>query len=186
MLVEQNRVIVKYIAVAIIAVGVGFGVCAVFINDNLSETRTLQPIEQVVEANYAFDIDNWEQSLDFADEVVVVKVDRLINSFEGNTGFPYTNFEATVHMSLDRTLVKGTRVTLRQEGGLIGDELFIIEGEALLKPNRAYVLAVKIGRDGTLMVQSGISKQDVHHLDSSMQKLVFEKWQSIGKPGKGK
>lgn len=186
MLVDQNRVIVKYLAVAMIAIGVGLGVGAVFANDDSSDTRALQPIEQVVEANYAFDVDNWEQSLDFADEVVVVKVDRLIKSFEGNTGFPYTNFEATVHMSLDDTLVKGTQVTLRQDGGLIGEELFIIEGEALLKPNHVYVLAVKIGTDGTLIVQSGISKQDVHHLDSSMQKLVFEKWQSIGRPGKDK
>lgn len=176
----------KYIAVAIIAVGLGLGVGAVFVNGDSSETRALQPIEQVVEANYAFDVDNWEQSLDFADEVVVVKVDRLIQSFEGNTGFPYTNFEATVHKSLDNALVKGTQVTLRQDGGLIGEELFIIEDEALLKPDHVYVLAVKIGTDGTLLVQSGISKQDVHHLDSSMQKLVFEKWQSIGRPGKGK
>ena len=140
---------------------------------------------QELTANFAHDIEDPEQSLAWADEVVVLKIDQHVESFEDEFGFPRTTYEATVHKALDSTYSRGDTITVQQEGGFFEDEIFVIEGEELLTPNRAYVLAGKIGEDGTFHVQAGVSTKDVRRIDSPEADTEFDKWGELGKPGRG-
>ena len=49
----------------------------------------------------------------------------MIRSFEDDFGLPRTTYEATVHRSLDSTYERGQVISLQQEGGFIGDEIFV-------------------------------------------------------------
>jgi hypothetical protein len=139
----------------------------------------------IVEADRLFEPTDEAATLRFADDIMVARVGEG-RSFQTDERVPYTEYPATVIRTRVGSAANGQVVRVRQQGGQIGNELFLIEGEPLLTPNRVYVLAVVQAPDGAFVTQPGVGSRDVGDDGTGPQaNAAFDRWTRLGQPGKG-
>jgi len=151
-----------------------------------SEADTASPNITTIEVDYAFSPDNAEATLAFADEIAVVRIVNAGISSEQDR-LPVTDYEAVVGSTLSDNFDPGATIMIRQEGGIIDGETFLIEGQQLLQQGQVYVLAGRIADDGALYTLPGVGIDNLgtNDLASPAALAALADWAILGTPGNG-
>ncbi|WP_047982125.1 hypothetical protein [Ornithinibacillus contaminans] len=110
-----------------------------FNNDNPPSNPNLRTIE----SDYVIDINDPKAVVEFADNVFIGTVKRTAETIKNN--YPETKYEINEIVNIKGNLSESE--VINQIGGYEGNDLFLMEGDELLKENSTYLFATINGED---------------------------------------
>lgn len=141
-----------------------------FNNDNPPDNPNLRTID----SNYVIDINDPKAVVDFADNVFIGTVENQIETTKKN--YPETTFEVNVSENIKGNLSESE--VINQIGGYEGNNLFLMEGDKLLKKNSTYLFATINSEEGdtkTIIPIGGSIKID----NKSKKTEIIKKYKNL-------